>query len=185
MASGSNGATERTRRGGGSVSRPPLSFLALPLLVVLSAVVAAVLILRGEPGPATHYRSGEQDRFVEVTPTTQEERQPAAAAARAIGSPFPDDTPPAEQPGVELRVEATEKTWLSVSADGGESVGMLLKPGEKRKWRALQGFELTVGNTGGVKFVLDGVELSPLGSSGQVIRSLELPAGWRREATGR
>jgi len=83
---------------------------------------------------------------------------------------------------VELRVEATQDTWLSISADGGESVRMLLKPGDRRKWRALEGFELTVGNAGGVKLVLDGVELSPLGSSGQVIRRLEIPAGWR---TGR
>lgn len=185
VAGGSNGAEVKARRAGGSVSRPPLSFLGLPLLVALLAVLAAVLILRGEPRRPAYYggkEQKEQNPLAQVEPTLGEDEwsmtsTPAASATRA---PSPDRTPIAEQPGVELRVEATEETWLSVSADGGESVGMLLKPGDKRMWRALEGFELTVGNAGGVKLVLDGVELSPLGSPGQVIRGLELPAGWRR-----
>ncbi|MCS6925417.1 MAG: DUF4115 domain-containing protein [Candidatus Binatia bacterium] len=95
--------------------------------------------------------------------------------------PTPPSPPPAPAPSVSppphsLRIEAKEPTWIRVVIDNQQQKDVLLKPGEKVEWTAQGGFNLTVGNAGGIRLTLNGKELPPLGKSGQVLRNVQLPA---------
>jgi cytoskeletal protein RodZ len=114
----------------------------------------------------------------------------AAAAARAgtealapsEPAPRPDLAFATPEPGQggsarELRIVATEETWLALAVDDEPVKSVLLQPGESRTWTARAMFTLTLGNAGGVTVVLDGRTLPSLGKSGQVVRNLRLPQG--------
>jgi cytoskeleton protein RodZ len=115
---------------------------------------------------------------------------PAAAADRAgtealeagQPTPRPDSALATATPGEgvlthELRIVATEETWLALVVDDEPVKSMLLLPTESRTWTARTAFILTLGNAGGVTVVLDGQTLPSLGKSGQVLRNLRLPQG--------
>ncbi len=160
-------------------SRPSLSFLGPPAMLVVFVVLAAVLLLavrENEVGMLPPPRA-TPERVAAVAPPPTATAQQTRVADQATKIP----TAQVKEPGVELRVETLEETWISVSADGGDSVAMLLKPGDQRRWRALKGFTLTVGNAGGIRVLIDGSEIPPLGSSGEVLRNLDLPADWRTD----
>jgi cytoskeleton protein RodZ len=75
----------------------------------------------------------------------------------------------------ELVLEATEKSWLQVEIDDGATKEFLLTAGDRIELRAEHGFQLTVGNAGGVIVTVDGKQRPPLGDHGVVIRNLKLP----------
>jgi hypothetical protein len=50
----------------------------------------------------------------------------------------------------------------------------LLQPGETVEWTADEGFDILVGNAGGIEFSLNGDPLGYLGPEGKVVR-LKLP----------
>jgi hypothetical protein len=62
-----------------------------------------------------------------------------------------------------------------VAADETLFVGLIRK-GQVRKFEARGGFQLSLGNAGGVRVTVDGRALEPLGGAGQVVRDLRLPA---------
>lgn len=84
----------------------------------------------------------------------------------------------------ELRITATEETWIALAIDAAPKREFILRPGEARTWTANESFTLTVGNAGGITITLDGRELPRLGSSGQVVRSLRLPESGARAPSG-
>ena len=68
-----------------------------------------------------------------------------------------------------LRVQAMEKTWLSIQSDDQPEVEALLQPNETATWTARRQFKITVGNAGGIDLSFNGVHQGPLGESGQVV----------------
>ena len=70
--------------------------------------------------------------------------------------------------GHTLEVLATEETWLRIYIDDEKIAQYLLRPGQTMSWQAKNQFKLRLGNAGGLKVVLDGRPLPPLGISGQV-----------------
>jgi cytoskeletal protein RodZ len=76
--------------------------------------------------------------------------------------------------GYTLVVRADEVTWLRVETSEGKSEEALLKPGEEKEWTSQEGFDLRVGNAGGIRLVLNGKEVEPLGKKGEVVR-IKLP----------
>ena len=70
--------------------------------------------------------------------------------------------------GHTLEVLATEETWLRIYIDDEKISQYLLRPGQTMTWQAKNQFKLRLGNAGGLKVVLDGRPLPPLGISGQV-----------------
>lgn len=78
-----------------------------------------------------------------------------------------------------LVARAEEATWMSVRADQKDPREVLLQPGQVARFEAQTGFQLTVGNAGGVRLSLDGTPLPPLGRSGEVVRDLVLPPARR------
>ena len=49
-----------------------------------------------------------------------------------------------------------------------------MRPGDSKKWSSQKGFDLKIGNAGGVKLVLNGKDLGAPGAKGQVLK-LRLP----------
>lgn len=70
--------------------------------------------------------------------------------------------------GHTLEVLAIEETWLRIYIDDEKISQYLLRPGQTMSWQAKNQFKLRLGNAGGLKVVLDGRPLPPLGISGQV-----------------
>lgn len=75
----------------------------------------------------------------------------------------------------ELRINALQEAWFSLTLNDQGAKQYLLRAGESRSWNADR-FAVTVGNAGGVSLALDGRELPPIGKPGQVVRNLRLPA---------
>lgn len=73
-----------------------------------------------------------------------------------------------------LDVTATETTWLLIETEEGISEEVLLRPGETRKWTSESGFDLKVGNAGGIRLAFDNNDIGTPGEKGRVVR-LHLP----------
>lgn len=74
-----------------------------------------------------------------------------------------------------LELKAKELTWVRIRPkDKDSTYELLLQPGQTHVVESPLGFELKVGNAGGLDVLLNGQPLPPLGKSGQV-RTLSLP----------
>jgi hypothetical protein len=67
-----------------------------------------------------------------------------------------------------LVIRAIEETWLRIKIDHNPPFQVLLKPGEKIE-RKGAGFELDIGNAGGITIQFKGKFIENVGNSGQVI----------------
>ena len=67
-----------------------------------------------------------------------------------------------------LNIEATEQTWIEVSADGKRIFMGVLQPGEKKLISTLQNAKMVVGNAGGIAVSKGGRDIGPIGPRGQV-----------------
>ncbi len=136
-----------------------------------------------ESRPADDEGVGLSERLLgSVTPSTSSTADSASKgapppSAAAGGPPTPIGTVVAAETTRArhvLVVRAHEPTWLSVRPDKGERRQVLLQPGQAARFGAEVGFQVTVGNAGGVALWLNGMPLAPLGLSGEVVRDLIL-----------
>ena len=67
-----------------------------------------------------------------------------------------------------LQVAAAERVWVAVDADGKTVLQKVLNPNEVENLKALDSFDVTVGNAQGVVLTLNGETLKPLGRRGDV-----------------
>ena len=116
------------------------------------------------------------------SPQVAAPRSPALAAppVAALTPPSPPPLPPpaavpARTTGHHIIIEAHERSWLAVKIDGTTTKEFMLVPGDRVKLAAREGFDLTVGNAGGVALTVDGKRHPSLGDHGQVVRDLHLP----------
>lgn len=124
--------------------------------IVLSAFLFATLAL------VVYFLAYRKTPVVPVIPVTSSVREHAGAVP---SHPEQQHT---------LEVTATETTWLRVEMDEGRSEEVLMKPGETRKWTSPNGFNLKVGNAGGIRLALDNRDIGVPGEKGRVIK-LRLP----------
>lgn len=73
-----------------------------------------------------------------------------------------------------LNVTAIETTWLRVEMDNGRQEEVLMKENESKEWLSQSGFNLKIGNAGGIRMALNGKDMGVAGKRGQVIR-LSIP----------
>jgi cytoskeleton protein RodZ len=158
-------------------SRPRTLLIAAVLLVVVGGALyrlAPLAPTAPPPPPPAPVRlpaplqSPEAIPEASTTPT-------AAPTTWSAAAPVPAPPSPAPPPHV-LVVRAHDVSWVQVRPDDGAVSEALLQPGNAREWRGAERFTVTVGNAGGVSLELDGVALPPLGSQGEVVRNLRLPA---------
>ena len=73
-----------------------------------------------------------------------------------------------------LTATVIARTWLSIAVDDEPVKEYLFQPGETFRWTAEEGFDMVVGNAGGIEFSLNGSPIDDLGPEGKVVR-LKLP----------
>ena len=97
--------------------------------------------------------------------TTTEETKPSISDISVKDIP---------QKKLTLSFSASQETWLLVIIDDTIVKDVTLKPGENIKWEGEKGFQVTIGNAGGVKAVFSGKPLELSADTGKVVK-LTLP----------
>ncbi len=148
---------------------------------------------KGPPGRMALERQGAQQTSEKGgVVASAKEREPAAALetipVEEDKEVPPDDsskeseaiTPPAKnagpggQTGLVLKAVIKERTWVRISVDDQPPREYIFEPGSDPVWSAKAGFELLIGNAGGIALELNGQRIEGLGKRGQVVR-LKLP----------
>lgn len=103
-----------------------------------------------------------------VKPPLPQEVVPAkgAAAAKTVGPQPSSVADPSDKFTLEL--SATERTWLSIVADGKPSFKGILEEAETKVLEGYRSARVRTGNAGGVEVVFNGKPLGALGPRGQV-----------------
>lgn len=105
------------------------------------------------------------------------------AQTPAVAPPAANTTPSATEPPASfgaaeagrIRVEATAPAWIQVRGPNNEQIfTRLLNAGERYQVPNRAGLTLLTGNAGGVRIVVDGQPLAPLGATGEVKRGIPL-----------
>jgi cytoskeletal protein RodZ len=109
---------------------------------------------------------------------SEEEKRPVDKADTAVSAESETERT-VTGPELILKASVLEETWIRIFVDGHPPKEYIFRPGSKPEWRADEGFELLVGNAGGIRLELDGREIKKLGPPGQVVR-LSLPDGYTR-----
>ena len=120
-----------------------------------------------EGGPAAG-RSAEHPSVagvvaVEHRPSESAAERDDAAAPRAVDREI-----------LELEVEALDRCWIRVEADGVVVADATLEAGERRRWRADGFFELDLGAGDAVRLFLNGNDLGPAGPNARVVEGLRV-----------
>ncbi|MDY6881170.1 MAG: RodZ domain-containing protein [Desulfatiglans sp.] len=120
----------------------------------------------------------QQDRVSPSTDALSETEQKRLFPLEEISVPKVKPPPVAESPTHTLTAHVTSETWLKISIDNEPPREYTFPPGSELTWKARHGFDLTIGNAGGIHFELNRKPLENLGNLGQVIR-LRLPKDYR------
>lgn len=112
--------------------------------------------------------------------------KPAAGPATEVASKTPAQpvSPPAspsasrpvqtEWKGLTMDISFQEETWIQIYADGAFKVGGLFPAGQKLRAGAEKELLISVGNAGGMTFLLNGVPGKTLGRSGEVLNNIRI-----------
>jgi cytoskeleton protein RodZ len=79
------------------------------------------------------------------------------------------EEPPA--PPFDLTAQVRRRTWIAIHVDDQPVKEYLFQPGETFAWKAHKGFDILVGNAGGIDFELNGMKIGKLGAEGKVVRA--------------
>ena len=120
---------------------------------------------------SAHVELKNVDVSSEPTPAVRQQ-EPVVVASNAAAEVPANDAAPL----VTLLLEFDADSWMKLSASGETLFVGLIRRGQVRKFEARGGFQLSLGNAGGVRVTVDGRALDPLGGAGQVVRDLRLPA---------
>ena len=150
----------------GSASAPPeeaerrLYSVAIGLLALLIVIFYV----------ATR-ESGQTAQTATLTPALSETA--SAASAAAATEPETPRPPPGTR-AITIDIEARERTWIKVTADGNSVASReVLQPGTIRKFSAHDSIDISVGSAGGLTLRINGQTAKPLGKKGQV-RSIRI-----------
>jgi hypothetical protein len=96
-----------------------------------------------------------------------EQKPPAPPAAVPVAD-SPSEASSDELGSLVLSLQATERTWLSITSGGKEIFSGILQPGETKTVSGLEAARMKVGNAGGLEIRWNGKAVGPIGTSGQV-----------------
>jgi len=135
--------------------------------------------------PETEQAASEAPRGSDVhaeqtTDTVAREKVPIPATnapkpsqqTAVLPPPKPPET--TETKPLTLKAEVREKTWVKIIVDGETPKEYIFQPGSHPEWKARDGFELFIGNAGGIALEFNGKKMDNLGRHGKVIH-LKLP----------
>jgi cytoskeletal protein RodZ len=132
----------------------------------LTAIAAVLVVMVGISLVGTLGTGTRQHD--EVAPTVAESTSGPSAALPA--APLADGLADTQAPndGVNLKLQLTQPSWLSVAVDGKRVVYETLPAGTVREFHGVREITLRAGNAGGVVAKIDGRDLGALGLAGQV-----------------
>jgi cytoskeleton protein RodZ len=138
------------------------------VLLLLAVLVAGSLF-------GYHYWAGDSREGSSI-PQTAGSDAPAAQAPVGVTPPLDaaKNTQVASAPKYVLTVSAKEDAWIKVSIDQGTPSEHTLKTGGQIQLEAQSGFNLLIGNAGGIRLSLDGKPVQVPGKRGEVV-NLQLP----------
>jgi len=106
------------------------------------------------------------------TPVKSESVEERDLAETATVDQQEAEEPPS--PRFTLTANVKSRTWIAIFVDDQPVKEYLFQPGDNITWTAQKGFDILVGNAGGIGFSLNGEEIGTLGVEGKVVR-LKLP----------
>jgi cytoskeletal protein RodZ len=145
---------------------PPRMWLLMSLLLLAGIVASSIIgiaFFRHQPDTDQQHVQTVSDDPSQAADTQQ--RQVVDSGAKTAG-------PVAEK--LLLKVTALEDTWLKVIIDEKDSSEYTLTSGDKLELEATSGFNLLVGNSGGVKITFNDKPVSLSGKTGEVV-TINLP----------
>ncbi|MDO8785372.1 MAG: DUF4115 domain-containing protein [Syntrophales bacterium] len=145
-----------------------LIFSALSLILVAGVVIFWISQYNEIAGGSPPHKSGKTILIPDIP-----EAKPAEESNPQIASGRGDAAQAKPEESYPLSIEARELTWLRIREGQNPPYEVLLKPGDKIE-RSAAFFVIDIGNAGGLNAEFQGVPLSNLGRSGQVVH-LRLP----------
>ena len=134
----------------------------------------ALLLLAGGGIVAWRYRVRSAPPSESVPPaTSQTEGPPPAQAAAPVLPPVAAPAGPAPAPAppqadqIAVHLEITADCWVRASIDGTTALEQTLHAGDQRDFKANGDIYLQVGNSGAVKWTINGRDAKDLGNPGQ------------------
>jgi hypothetical protein len=73
-----------------------------------------------------------------------------------------------------LRAVTVDSVWISIGKDNAPAQSIILPPEASLTWVASKQFRLSLGNAGGIRFMLNGIDIGRLGKRGTVVRNIIL-----------
>ena len=107
-------------------------------------------------------------------PEPASEPKPQSSTAPKPAAEGTTTAPGAQPEKLVLNISAVAETWMKVIADDRQPKVYQMQKGEAVSIEAKSGFNLLIGNAGGIRMKLNGRELPPPGKSGQVV-TIQLP----------
>jgi cytoskeletal protein RodZ len=98
---------------------------------------------------------------------------PPAKATEVSSAPQAPAGPSIGSGSLQVVLNASEESWVSVTVDGKLLFSGILKPNDRREIKAEERVKVIAGNAGGLDISLNGKDLETLGPRGQV-RTIEL-----------
>jgi cytoskeletal protein RodZ len=142
-----------------------------------AAAVWVVLALVGSGGVyylSKNYPFGSTSKQAESASTKTDQSFPLDA--KPIVTPASISTaapPPIGSGSLQVVLNASDTSWVSVTVDGKVLFSGILKPNERREINAAESVKVIAGNAGGLDISLNGKTIEALGPKGQV-RTVEL-----------
>jgi cytoskeletal protein RodZ len=154
---------------------------AIAVVAVIAAGIITVFINeKRSPGTVQQNVTVIEQKAAVPAPPPAVKEQPQEAAPTLVQTPPPAPVVPKEtaktpsSAQLDLRIEATEDTWLNITEDRNPSFQTTLKKGDSLNRTARNVFNIDIGNAAGVNVTFLGKSLGSLGQKGQVVH-LRLP----------
>jgi cytoskeleton protein RodZ len=147
--------------------------LAVPESVKESGLTEVAPLAEQAPEEPMSPESG----LTEVAPLAEQGPEEAVSPEPGLTevAPLAEQGPEeALAPQFGLTAHVRSRTWIAIHVDDQPEKEYLFQPGETFTWEAHEGFDILVGNAGGIDFVLNGTEIGTLGAEGEVVR-IRLP----------
>jgi cytoskeleton protein RodZ len=135
-----------------------------PWVLGALTVVASVLVINVAIGLYTILSPANRS----VNPTATQNANAAFSPDQTTSNTLQAAAAAQSHGGVNLRLQLTQPSWLSVTVDGKRVVYETLPAGTVRLFHGDREISLRAGNAGGVVANFDGKDLGTLGTAGQV-----------------
>jgi cytoskeletal protein RodZ len=150
--------------------RPKLSAWRNLIISVLSVLGLMALCLYS----VSYYQ--QQNHFHEATDSSAG-NEPAAEAHstdRKLSDAQAGSAPEKKHEKMVLQVNALDDTWVKIIVDNHEPKEYNLRSGEQMEEEATTGYNLLIGNAGGVKLTLNGEPVIISGKEGEIV-NIQIP----------